>query len=238
MIRTLIVDDSPLVRDGIHLLLAPEDDIEIVGEAGDGHEAVAAVERLTPDLTFLDVQMPTLDGFEVIERCAGVPMGAVIFVTAYDDYALRAFQSNAIGYVLKPIAPRMLAAALQRARQVLAARQVAPHPVAERRPLPRLVVKDQGRFVLIRPEDIDWIASAGDYVQLHARGRAFLVRTTISELDESLDPGAFTRIHRSTIVNLDRIDDIRALPQGDYTVRLHDGTTLRMSRGYRSRLLP
>ena len=235
MIRTLIVDDSPLVRDGIRLLLAPEDDIEIVGEAGDGHEAVAAVERLTPDLTFLDVQMPTLDGFEVIERCARVPMGAVIFVTAYDDYALRAFQSNAIGYVLKPIAPRMLAAALQRARQVLAARQVR-HPATERRPLPRLVVKDQGRFVLIRPEDIDWIASAGDYVQLHVRGRAFLVRTTISDLDESLDPRAFTRIHRSTIVNLDRVREMQPWFHGAFVVFLLDGTELRLSRSRREHL--
>jgi two-component system LytT family response regulator len=239
MIRTLIVDDSPLVRDGIRLLLAGEKDIEIVGEAGDGYEAVAAIERLTPDLTFLDVQMPSLDGFQVIEQCATVPMGAIIFVTAYDDYALRAFQANALGYVLKPIAPRMLEAALQRARQVLASRSalIPPKPT-ERRPLPRIVVKDQGRFMLIRPDEVEWIASAGDYVHLHTAGRTFLVRTTISELDDSLDPKDFVRIHRSTIVNVNRIQEIRPLPQGDYSVRLHDGTSLRMSRGYRRRLLP
>jgi two-component system LytT family response regulator len=239
MIRTLIVDDSPLVRDGIRLLLAAEKDIEIVGDAGDGFEAVAAIRRLTPDLTFLDVQMPGLDGFQVIERCAAVPMGAVIFVTAYDDYALRAFQTNALGYVLKPIAPRMLEPPLQRARQVLAARSavVSPQP-ADRRPLQRLVVKEQGRFMFIRPEDVNWIAAAGDYVHLHIPGRRFLVRTTISDLDDSLDPKYFARIHRSTIVNVDRIKEIRALPQGDYSVRLHDGTTLRMSRVYRRRLLP
>jgi two-component system LytT family response regulator len=239
MIRTLIVDDSPLVRDGIRLLLGAEKDIEIVGDAADGFEAVAAIRRLTPDLTFLDVQMPGLDGFQVIEQCATVPMGAVIFVTAYDDYALRAFQTNALGYVLKPIAPRMLEAPLQRARQVLASRSaVIPTQSADRRSLQRLVVKDQGRFMFVRPEEVDWIAAAGDYVHLHMPGRRFLVRRTISDLDDSLDPASFARIHRSTIVNVDRIQEIRALPQGDYSVRLHDGTMLRMSRGYRRRLLP
>jgi two-component system, LytTR family, response regulator len=236
MIRTLIVDDSPLVRDGIRLMLAAEKDIDILGEAGDGIEAVAAIQELSPDLTFLDVQMPGLNGFQVIERCSTVPMGAVIFVTAYDNYALQAFQSNALGYVLKPVAPRMLEAALQRARQVLA--PLALPKLAARRPLPRLVVKEHGRFVLLRPEDVDWITSAGDYVHLHTRGRTFLVRTTISELEDSLDPNGFARIHRSAIVNLDRIHEIRTLPQGDYTVQLHDGTSLRMSRGYRGRLLP
>jgi len=239
MIRTLIVDDSPLVRDGIRLLLGAEKDIEVVGDAADGFEAVAAIRRLTPDLTFLDVQMPGLDGFQVIEQCATVPMGAVIFVTAYDDYALRAFQSNALGYVLKPIAPRMLEAPLQRARQVLASHAaVIPTQSTDRRPLQRLVVKEQGRFMFVRPEEVDWIAAAGDYVHLHLPGRRFLVRRTISDLDDSLDPTCFARIHRSTIVNVDRIQEIRALPQGDYSVRLHDGTTLRMSRGYRRRLLP
>jgi two-component system LytT family response regulator len=239
MIRTLIVDDSPLVRDGIRLLLEAEKDIEIVGDAADGFEAAAAIERLTPDLTFLDVQMPGLDGFQVIERCAAVPMGAVIFVTAYDDYALRAFQANALGYVLKPIAPRMLQAPLQRARQVLASHSASMRGQStDRRPLHRLVVKEQGRFVLIRPDEVDWIAAARDYVHLHTPERTFLVRTTISELDDSLDPKRFVRIHRSTMVNVDRIQEIRALPQGDYTVRLHDGTSLRMSRGYRRRLLP
>jgi two-component system, LytTR family, response regulator len=239
MIRTLIVDDSPLVRDGLHLLLAGEKDIEIVGDAADGFEAVDAIQRLTPDLTFLDVQMPGLDGFQVLERCAGVPIGAVIFVTAYDDYALRAFQANALGYVLKPIAPRMLQAPLQRARQLLASPSSSIRDEStDRRPLDRLVVKEHGRFVLIRPDEVDWIASAGDYVHLHTPERTFLVRTTISELDDSLDARRFVRIHRSTMVNVDRIQEIRALPQGDYTVRLLDGTSLRMSRGFRRRLLP
>lgn len=239
MIRTLIVDDSPLVRDGIRMLLGAEKDIQIVGEAGDGDEAVAAISQLAPDLTFLDVQMPSLDGFQVIEKCASVPVGALIFVTAYDDYALRAFQANALGYLLKPIAPRMFEAVLNRARQVLASSPAPPAARAvDRRPLSRLVVKDQGRFMLLRPAEVDWITAAGDYVQLHTNGRTFLVRSTLSELEESLQSNDFVRIHRSTIVNLDRVQEITALAQGDYAVRLKNGTRLRMSRAYRDRLLP
>ena len=140
MIRTLIVDDAPLAREGIRLLLDREKDFEIVGEASDGLEAVSAVARLSPDLTFLDVQMPSLDGFEVIERCAGLHLGAVVFVTAYDDYALRAFEANALGYLLKPITPQLFQATLQRTRQLLGAsapaevptRQFAPAPAARR----------------------------------------------------------------------------------------------------------
>ena len=241
MIRTVIVDDAPLVREGLHLLLEPEKDIEIVGEAGDGPEAVSAIARLRPDLIFLDVQMPNFDGFEVLERAAS-PTCAVIFVTAYDDYALRAFQANAVGYLLKPITPKLFQSSLQRARQVLSGAQAAGNAVIPAaRPLPRLVVrdpKDHGRFVLLRPDEVDWIASAGDYVEFHTRGRSFLVRQTISDLEEALDPRSFVRIHRTTIVNVDRIQDIQALPQGDFSVKLTDGRLLRMSRNYRARLLP
>ena len=238
MIRTVIVDDAPLVREGIRLLLEAERDIEIVGEAADGPAAVSTIARLRPDLMFLDVQMPNLNGFEVLERAAS-PTCAVIFVTAYDDYALRAFEANAVGYVLKPIAPKLFQSALQRARQLLSAAHAAGDAVkAVARPLPRLVAKDHGRFVLLRPEEVDWITSAGDYVQFHTRGRSFLVRQTISELEETLDQRTFVRIHRTTIVNVDRIQEINSLPQGDFSVKLGDGTMLRLSRSYRARLLP
>jgi two-component system LytT family response regulator len=237
MIRTLIVDDAPIVREGIRLMLDAEKDVEIVGEAADGHEAVSAIGGLAPDLTFLDVQMPGLDGFQVMEQCAGRPMGAVIFVTAYDNYALRAFEVNALGYLLKPIAPRQLQAVLSRARQLLGTDAPLP-PAKPVSSLPRLVVKEHDRYILLRPEEVDWINSAGDYVHLHSAGRAFLVRTTMSELEETLDSRTFARIHRTTIVNLDRIKDIKPLPQGDFIVRLNDGTVLRMSRSYRGRLLP
>jgi two-component system LytT family response regulator len=235
MIRTLIVDDAPIVREGIRLLLAAEKDIEVVGEAADGHEAVSAITDLEPDLTFLDVQMPGLDGFQVMEQCAGRSMGAVIFVTAYDNYALRAFEVNALGYLLKPIAPRHFHAALARARHLVG----ADAPAARNAPgLPRLVVKDHDRFILLRHEDVDWISSAGDYVHLHAAGRSYLVRKTMSELEETLTPRNFARVHRTSIVNVDRIKEIKPLPQGDFVVKLHDGTVLRMSRSYRDRLLP
>jgi two-component system LytT family response regulator len=238
MIRTVIVDDAPLVREGIRLLLEPEKDIEIVGEAADGPDAVSTIARLRPDLMFLDVQMPNLDGFEVLERAAS-PTCAVIFVTAYDDYALRAFQANAVGYLLKPITPKLFQSSLQRARHVLSGAHAVGNAVSPgARPLPRLVAKDHGRFVLLRPEEVDWITSAGDYVEFHARGRSFLMRQTISELNEALDPRAFVRIHRTTIVNVDRIQEIQALPQGDFSVKLTDGRLLRMSRNYRASLLP
>jgi two-component system LytT family response regulator len=238
MIRTVIVDDAPLVREGIRLLLEPEKDVEIVGEAADGPAAVTTITRLRPDLMFLDVQMPNLNGFEVLDQAAS-PTCAVIFVTAYDDYALRAFEANAIGYLLKPITPKLFQSAMQRARQLLSGAQSAGDAgKAGVRRLPRLVVKDHGRFVLLRPDEVDWITSAGDYVEYHSRGRCFLVRQTVSELEETLDPGMFVRIHRTTIVNVDRIQEIEALPQGDFAVKLSDRTTLRLSRSYRARLLP
>jgi two-component system LytT family response regulator len=236
MIRTIIVDDSPLIREGIRLLLEPEQDVEVVGEASDGASAVSAVARLRPDLIFLDVQMPTFDGFEVLDR-AVPPNCAVVFVTAYDDYAVRAFQANAIGYLLKPFTPRLFQAALQRARQLLANPAIGAHNGARPTPLNRLVVKEGDRFTLLRPDEVDWISSAGDYIEVHARGRAFLVRQTLSELEATLDADTFVRIHRTTIVNADRIQTIKPLPQGDFTVTLTNGAVLRLSRSYRLRLL-
>jgi two-component system LytT family response regulator len=237
MIRTLIIDDAPLVREGIRLLLEPEKDIEIIGEAADGPTAVACIAQLRPDLIFLDVQMPNFDGFEVLERAAS-PTCAVIFVTAYDDYALRAFEANAVGYLLKPITPKLFQSALHRARQLLSSGSPGDGVKTAARPLPRLVAKDHGRFVLLRPEEVDWITSAGDYVEFHTRGRTFLVRQPISELEETLDPHMFVRIHRTTIVNVDRIQEIEPLAQGDFSVKLEGGTLLRLSRSYRARLLP
>jgi two-component system LytT family response regulator len=236
MIRTIIVDDSPLIREGIRLLLEPEQDVEVVGEGSDGASAVSAVARLRPDLIFLDVQMPTFDGFEVLDR-AVPPNCAVVFVTAYDEYALRAFQANAVGYLLKPITPRLFQAALQRARQLLANPTIGAHNGTRATPLNRLVVKEVDRFTLLRPDEVDWFTSAGDYIEVHARGRVFLVRQTLSELEATLDADTFVRIHRTTIVNADRIQTIKPLPQGDFTVTLINGTILRLSRSYRLRLL-
>ena len=179
-----------------------------------------------------------MDGFQVIAQCDTTRMGAVIFVTAYDDYALRAFEVNALGYLLKPITPRLFHAALARARQMLSAPEPPVSTAKRAAALPRLVVKEHGRFILLRHEDVDWISSAGDYVHLHAGGRSYLVRKTMSELEETLAPRNFARVHRTSIVNVDRIKEIKPLPQGDFVVKLHDGTVLRMSRSYRDRLLP
>jgi two-component system LytT family response regulator len=180
--------------------------------------------------------MPTFDGFEVLDRAVR-PECAVVFVTAYDDYALRAFQANAVGYLLKPITPRLFQAALQRARQLLANPTIGAHHGTRATPLTRLVVKEGEGFTLLRPDEVDWISSAGDYVEVHARGRTFLVRQTLSELEAMLDADTFVRIHRTTIVNADRIQTIKLLPQGDFTVTLTNGAVLRLSRSFRLRLL-
>ena len=229
MIRAMIVDDSPLIREGIRLLLEPEKDIEIVGEASDGATAMSTAARLRPNLMFLDVQMPTFNGFEVLEN-AVPPSCAVIFVTAYDEYALRAFQANAVGYLLKPITPRLFQAALQRARQLLSTSLGGgDHGETRQRPFNRLVVKEGDKFTLLRPEEVDWVNSADDYIEVHARGNTFLVRQTLSELEATLDRDRFVRIHRTTIVNGDRIQTITPLPQGDFSVTLTNGAVLRLS---------
>lgn len=258
MIRTLIVEDAPIVRTGIRLLLEAERDIEIVGEAGDGPEAVTQLNALRPDLVFLDIQMPGFDGFEVLQRTGGLHSSAVIFITAHAEYALRAFDANALSYLLKPINPARFREVVQRARTLLVDERAL---VAERRRLndllpqstplatpsedrqrsepqvARLLVKDGERFVLIKTEEIDWIASTGEYASLRVGRTAYLIRMPLSELAEKLDARQFARIHRSSIVNLDRIREIRPRSHGDCDVLLQDGTVLRLSRSYREALL-
>lgn len=257
MIRCLIVEDAPIVRQGIGLLLKKEPDVEIVGEAGDGPEAVTQILRLRPDLLLLDIQIPGFDGFEVLERTAGEHLCSVIFITAYADYAMRAFDVNALSYLLKPINPARFREVLQRVRTLLSdgneleanhthLSRILPKPTSDLEPrqagplaaVSRLVVKDADRFVLVKTEEIDWIGSAGEYANLHARKSAFLVRMAISDLEAKLDSRHFVRIHRSTIVNLDRIREIQPRSHGDYDVLLHDGTVLRLSRTFRDNLLP
>jgi two-component system LytT family response regulator len=233
MIRALIVEDIPLVRKGIRLFLEEERDIEIVGEACDGPDAVAQIAALQPDLVFLDVQMPGFDGFEVLERSKERRPKAVIFITAHGDYALRAFDHDAVSYLLKPIDPRRFTEVLQRARSALLQ---SSSPTPDKR-LTRLVVKQGDHFRLIPTQDVDWIAATGEYSRLHTRQGAWLLRIALSELAERLDPEQFTRIHRCTIVNLDRIREIQPRSHGDCDVLLQDGNTLRMSRSYRDIVL-
>ena len=255
-IKAVIVDDEALARDAIRLRLKGEPDIEVVGEAADGADAVDLLRRIHPDLLFLDVQMPVMNGFEVIERVPSDQLPIVVFVTAYDRYALKAFETHALDYLLKPFTASRFHAAIDRARLEVAksggegthqrlvelleerrrARRVEPD-TAGHGYLTRLAVKRNHRIALVGVGDIDWIESSGNYAHLHAHGASYVVRMTMGELERRLDPARFARIHRSTIVQIDRIQDIIAAWHGDFDVTLRDGTVLRLSRNYRDRVL-
>ena len=245
MIRTLIIDDEELARQNIRLRLEGEADVKVVGEAADGVSAMRAIQKLAPDLIFLDVRMPRSGGFEVLERGRPGQRPYVIFVTAYDQYAAKAFEAHAVDYLLKPISESRFQEALRRVRTEIvksepAREDVEGHgdPVSHSEPLRRITVKVRDRFLIVKTEDVDWIESAANYVRLHVRGNSYLVRMTMDELEIKLDERQFTRIHRSQMVNIDRVTEINPTSNGDFDVLLRDKTTLRLSRGYRSRLLP
>jgi two-component system LytT family response regulator len=241
-IRTCIVDDEPLARERIRSLLSQEPDVEVIGEAGDGGEAVDAIRRARPDLLFLDVQMPTLDGFGVLQALDDAMPPAVIFVTAYDQYALQAFDVHALDYLLKPFNSRRFKKAMQRARAELT-RGDAPPEVnerllslleglrQERRPPERIVLKSAGRVSFLKVEEVDWVEAEGNYVRLHVGPHSHLLRETMKGIESRLDPDRFIRIHRSTIVNTERIKELHPLFHGEYAVILRDGTRLTASRG-------
>jgi two-component system, LytTR family, response regulator len=245
-IRVLIVDDEPLAREGIRLHLDGESDVEVVGECGDGEQAVAAVRSLEPDLLFLDIQMPGLDGFGVLEQIAADRAPVVVFVTAYDEFALRAFDAHALDYLLKPFDVERFQRTLQRARQQirrhrrpeLDSRLLALLEELRGRPshLERVAVRRGGRIVFLRTEEVDWIEAAGNYVRLHVGKESYLLRETMSGLESKLDPERFLRIHRSVIVQIDRIREMEPLFQGEYSLLLRGGTRVTSSRGYRDRL--
>lgn len=248
MIRTVIVDDEPLAREGLRVRLGLERDIALVGETGDGPGAVALIRREMPDLVLLDVQMPGMDGFEVLARVAGDCLPSIIFVTAHDRYALRAFEVHAVDYLLKPLDGARLREAVDRVRRALAMGQAAPpeglvNLLASREGRRELgharrwAVREDEHFVLLRAEEVDWIEAAANYVRFHARGKVFLLRCTMAALEQTLDPKRFARIHRSTIVNLDRVREIRPEWHGDYDVVLTTGEVLRLGRRYRDALL-
>jgi two-component system LytT family response regulator len=245
-IRTFVVDDEPLARQRLLTLLEAEPDIELVGESADGRQAVAALRAQQPDLLFLDVQMPLLDGFGVLAALDAEHLPAVVFVTAYDRYALQAFEVHALDYLLKPFDRERFGKALERARAQLRQEQSADanqkllallHDVREaRRPAERLVVKSGSRVSFVRVEEIDWIEAAGNYLRLHVGSETHLLRETMSRLEERLDGKQFLRIHRSTIVNVERIRELQPSFHGDYLVLLRDGTELTLSRGFRDKL--
>jgi two-component system, LytTR family, response regulator len=243
-IRALIVDDEPLARLRVRDLLAKETDVVIVGEAPDGPTAVSMVRELRPDLLFLDIQMPDLDGFGVLEQIGPRAVPALVFVTAYDRFALRAFEAHALDYLLKPYDDERFAGALQRVRERLRHRD---NGELERRVrdlllevrggashLERLAVQSGSRSVLIPVDEIDWLEAEGKYVRVHAREQAYLIRNTLKGLESALDPARFLRIHRSIIVNVDRIREVEAYYQGEYILYLPNGTKLRSGRVYRS----
>jgi two-component system LytT family response regulator len=238
MIRTLIVDDEPVARRRIRRLLKSEPDVEVVGECGDGREAIDTIRSLAPDLVFLDVQMPEADGFEVL-GAIGTPLPAVIFVTAFDQYALTAFEVHALDYLLKPFNRQRFEQAVKRAREHLERRtdDRLLNLLKDLRPpvrrLTRFVVRSEGRLRLVDVGQVDWIEAADNYARLHVGKTTHLVRETMSRLALELDPEKFVRIHRSTIVRLDRIRELVPAFHGDLVVVLHDGTRLDMSRGYR-----
>jgi two-component system LytT family response regulator len=244
-IRVLIVDDEPPARERIRALLKDEPDIAIAGECESGLSAVESIRNLDPDLVFLDVQMPGLDGFGVLDALGDMPP-ALVFVTAYDAYAVRAFEVHALDYLLKPFDRDRFRATLDRARAALAERGSAEEaggiaapitePDAARSPLRRLLAKREGRLVVLKAAEIDWIESSANYASLHVGKETYLVRETMQSLEGRLDPGQFLRIHRSTIVNLDRIQEIEPYFHGDYIVRLADGQRLTLSRTYKDRL--
>ena len=245
-IRTLIVDDEPLARERLTGLLSAEADIEVVGQCRDGEEAVKGIMEHSPDLVFLDVQMPAMNGFEVIEAVGSERMPLVIFVTAYDQHALKAFQVRALDYVLKPFDRDRFQEALQRARTYIQrdetgdiGRRLLALVKDLRRDQPktdRLVVKSGGRLFFLRTDEIDWIEAAGNYVRLHVGPVSHLLRETMNAIEGRLDPEKFFRIHRSRIVNMERIQEMQPWLNGEYAVLLRTGTRLTLSRGYREKL--
>jgi two-component system LytT family response regulator len=236
-LRALIVDDEPFARERVRRLLGEAPDIEIVGECPDGFRAVAAITALAPDLVLLDVVMPGKDGFEVLDELHGAAP-AVIFLTAHDRFAVRAFEAAALDYLLKPFDEQRFALALDRARRALGGsdrdrlRPVAFTPGG----LTRLVVKHAGRIRFVKIADVSHITAEANYVSVHAGGDVHLVRETLGALEDELDPSRFVRIHRATIVNLDRVRELEPMFNGQYTVVLDDGARVTLSRRYRPHL--
>jgi two-component system LytT family response regulator len=246
-IRTIVVDDVELARERIKILL-DDPEVEIVAECANGREAVKAIGGLRPDLVFLDVQMPKVGGFEVVEAVGVEEMPAVIFVTAYDEYALRAFEVNAVDYLLKPFDQERLNRAVARAKRAIRRetpageteerlRRLLKEVRGEPKYLKRIPVKSARDTTLIFTEAIDWVSAAGHYLELHVDGETRLIREQLSRLEAKLDPEKFVRIHRSVIVNLDRIKSLRPLFNGDHVVVLMNGQELNLSRTYHEKLM-
>ena len=244
-IRALIVDDEPLARKRIKSLLEHDSSVHVIGECSDGYMAVSSIRELTPNLVFLDVQMPSMGGFEVIKTIAPERMPTVIFVTAYDQYALQAFDVNALDYLLKPFDRRRFQRALERAKEMIRRMQngdvnnqlLSLLGDLRRDHAPdRFIIKSNGRVVFLRVEDVDWMSTVGNYVRLQAGRDSHLMRETMAVMETKLNPDKFMRIHRSTIVNLDRVKEVQPWAKCEYLVIMRDGTRFKMSRRYWEKL--
>ena len=242
--RALIVDDEPLAREGVMLRLEKFKDVEIVGECDNGSSAVEKILELTPDVVFLDVQMPGMDGFEVLRALPKENLPAVIFLTAYEQHALRAFEVHALDYLLKPVDDERFDIAVQRARQVgdseskvrIAERILEMLRQGPASYVSRFPVRVGSRIQLVFTEDIEWIAGAGNYAELHTQGRCHLLRETLNSLEQKLDPSQFLRIHRSRIVRARCVRELQPIDNREYLVKLSDGSEHRSSRTYADRL--
>lgn len=246
-IRTLIVDDEPLARERVKRFLKDERDFEIIGECGNGADAIDAIQQKEPDLVFLDIQMPEKNGFDVIKSINGKHLPTIIFVTAYDQYALQAFDVHALDYLLKPFNRERFHRAVARAKEQIEGQHrgelderlvsLISSITPEKKYLERLVVKSVGRVFFLKTEEIDWIEASGNYLKLHVGRDSHMIRETMNAVEAKLDPGQFMRIHRSTIVNIDRIKELHPMFSGDYSAILRDGTELALSRNYREKFL-
>jgi len=262
MLNTLIVDDEALARRGLKHRLQHVPDINIIGEAKNGREALGMIRQHHPDLVFLDIQMPGLNGFDVLRELIPGEMPSIVFVTAYDEFAIKAFEANAVDYILKPIENERLKEALQRVRERQSARrakkdrasllslvsQITGEPItsmeeisarnipALKKPVARLAIKDAGKTTWVQQEDIEWIDAAGDYMCIHVAGQTHIMRKTMKELEEELDSDLLQRVHRSTIVNVKQVKEMQSHINGEYFLTLKSGHTLKLSRTYKDKL--
>jgi len=263
VLKTIIVDDEALARRGLKLRLSGRDDVEVIAEARNGREALKLIRELEPELVFLDIQMPGMDGFDVLRELPAEDMPAIVFVTAFNDYAIKAFEANALDYLLKPIEDSRLSDALDRVNENLDQRRALKHrksllklvgeitgePVGsmeelssrdvgsmKKKETPKLEIKDGGRTTWIPQDQIEWIDAAGDYMCVHAGGETHIMRMTMKMLEASLDPDYLQRIHRSTIVNIHQVKEMRAHINGEYFLTLKGGHTIKLSRTYKDKL--
>jgi two-component system LytT family response regulator len=263
-IRALIVDDESLAREALLVMLNDDPEMEVVAECRNGKEAVTVIREQSPDVVFLDIQMPEMDGFQVIEEVGAARMPVTVFVTAYDKHALRAFEAHALDYLLKPFDHDRFDDALHRAKTFVRQRKLSEiseslfaalqdmnlktgklhsetddiesGKATHKGPVDRVAIKSSGRIYFLKTKEIDWVEGAGDYLTLHSGSQTHLIRETMGNFHARLDPQKFLRIHRSTIVNIERIKDIRPLYKGEYVITLTSGVSLKASRGYRHEL--